>query len=158
MELYKEIRAFYIKMPRPISADSHKIIEALWSMSKDIRICSIDIKNDEILIHSEIEFSLENWEASVRYLKCAILLFKKKYGYIIIRKVSASKEGLKTGLESYKVTKRGVYNSELSGPKCFIEDILKFSGRNKSLQFADAMGKIFSSIEEPDKEKDNEEL
>jgi len=157
MEIYKEIRAFYIKLPRTAVLDSKKIAEALWSLSKEVRISSIEINNDEILIHSDIEFSLKNWDASVRYLKYAILLFKKKYGYIIMRKVSASREGLKTELESYKITNRGIYNAEIPGSKGFVDDIVRFSGRNKSLQFADAMGNISSPTEEPEQETDSEE-
>lgn len=158
MEIYKEIRAFYIKLPRAAAVDSKKITEALWSLSKGISICSIDIKNDEILIHSEIEFSLENWDASVRYLKYAILLFKKKYGYIIIRRVLASSDGLKVELNGYKITKRGIYNSEIPSSKCFIEDMIRFSGRNKSIQLADTMSNILKQIDNTDKKTDKEEL
>lgn len=158
MEIYREIRAFYIRLPRPITHTSQKLIEALWSLSKGIHIISIDIQNDEILIHSEVEFSFENWEASVRYLKAIILLLKKKYGYIIMRRVIASKNGLRTELEGYKVTKRGVYLSELPDSPGLIEDALKFSGGNKRLEFTDSMGNIFKSIEDPEKEADGEEF
>lgn len=158
MEIQREIRAFYIKLPRPITHTSQKLIEALWNLSKGIHIISIDIQNDEILIHSEVEFSFENWDASVKYLKSIILLLKKKYAYIIVRRVIASKNGLKTELEGYKITKRGVYLSDLPDCPGLIEDALRFSGRNKGLQFADSMENIFKSIEEQDKETDSEEF
>lgn len=158
MEIYKEIRAFYIKVQRPAAVDSKKMREALWSLSREINVCSIDIKNDEILIHSKIEFSPENWDASIRYLKYAILLFKKKYGYIVIRKVTASPDGLKTVLEGYKVTKRGIYNADIPGSKSFIDDLVRFSGRNKILQIADSIENILTSIDDPKKETGNEEL
>lgn len=158
MEIQREIRAFYIKLPSPITTPSQKIIEALWSLSKGAHISSIDINNNEILIHSEAEFSFENWNASIKYLKSILLLLKKKYAYIIIRKVIASKNGLKTELESYKITKRGVYLSDLPDSPYLIEDALRFSGRNKGLQLADSMGNIFKSIEDQDKETDSEEF
>lgn len=157
MEIQREIRAFYIKLPRPITHTSQKLIEALWSLSKGMHIISIDINNDEILIHSDVEFSFKNWDISIKYLKSIILLLNKKYAYIIVRRVIASKNGLKTELEGYKVTKRGVYLSELPDSPGLIEDALRFCGRNKGLQFADSIGNIFKSIEEPDKEADGEE-
>ncbi len=158
MEIQREIRAFYIKLPSPINTPSQKIIEALWSLSKGVHISSIDISDNEIFIHSEVEFSFENWNAAIKYLKSIISLLKKKYAYIIIRRVIASKNGLKTDLEGYKVTKRGVYLSDLPDSPVLIEDALRFSGRNKGLQLADSMGNIFKSIEDQDKETDSEEF
>ncbi len=158
MEIYKEIRAFYIKLQRPIAVDRKKMIQALWNLSKEVHICSIDVKNDEILIHSKIEFSPESWDVSLRYLKYVMLLFKKKYGYIILRKISAFPDGLKTDLESYKVTKRGIYNADIPGSKSFIDDILRFSGSNKSLQIIDPIKDVKASIEDSNKKTENEEL
>lgn len=156
MEIYKEIRAFYIKLPKTARVDTKKMIADLWSLSKEIHICSIEVQDDGIQIHSEIEFSPETWEASVRYLKCAILLFRKKYGYLIIRKVLASPNSLKTELESYKVTKRGIYNADIPDCKSFIDDILRFSGSNKSL-LSDTLDDILIHIDDSDIEKENEE-
>lgn len=134
-----------------------KISEALWSLSRGLHISSIEISNNEIIIHSEVEFSFENWEACVKYLKSILLLLKKKYGYIIIRRIKASKKGLKTDLEGYKITKRGIYLSDLPDAPYLIEDAIRFSGRNKGLQFADSMNKIFKTIEEQNIETDIEE-
>ncbi len=158
MEIYREIRAFYIKLPTPITSAHQKISEALWSLSRGVHISSIEINNNEILIHSEVEFSFENWEACVRYLKSILLLLKKKYGYIIIRRIIASKNILKTQLEGYKITKRGVYLADLPDAPYLIEDATRFSGRNKSLQFADSMSKILRTIDEQGKEVDGEEF
>ncbi len=157
MEIQREIRGFYIKLSSPINAPpAPKIIEALWSLSNGVSISSIDINKDEIFIHSEADFSFENWDASVKYLKSVILLLRKKYGYIIIRRVIASKNKLRTELESYKITKRGVYLSELPNSPEIINDALRFSGRNKRLQFTEFIANIFRTIDDQDKEPDGQ--
>lgn len=155
MEIQREIRGFYIKLATPISPPpTPKIVEALWSLSFGVPISSIDINKDEIFIHSEGEFSFENWDASVKYLKSVISLLSKKYGYIIIRRVIASKTKLRTELEAYKITKRGVYLSELPNSPEIINDALRFSGRNKRLQFKEFIANIFKTMDDQDKEPD----
>jgi hypothetical protein len=73
---------------------------------------------------------------------------------MVIRKVSAARNALKTEIESYKVTKRGVYNAELPESSDFLEDIIRFSGRNKKIQQIEAMEKLFKYIEEQEKNED----
>jgi hypothetical protein len=155
MELYREIRAFYIKLPYPYRTISQDMVNGLWNLSRELAICAIDInKKNEVLMHSEIEFSLENWNNTIRYLRSAINLLNSKSGYMVIRKVSAARNALKTEIESYKVTKRGVYNAELPESSDFLEDIIRFSGRNKKIQQIEAMEKLFKYIEEQEKNED----
>lgn len=158
MELYREIRAFYIKLQYPHKTINHDIVDGLWNLSRELAICAIDIsKKSEVLIHSEIEFSLENWNNTIRYLRSAINLLNSKSGYMVIRKVSALRNALKTEIESYKVTKRGVYNADLPESPDFLEDIMRFSGGNKKLQQIEAMEKLFRFIEEQEKNEDKKE-
>lgn len=155
MELYREVRAFYIKLPYSYKEVSHDIVDALWSISRDFAVSAIDInKNNEVLIHSEIEFTLENWNDAIRYMRSVNSLLNTKSGYLAVRKVIALASGVRTEIEGYKVTKRGVYNTEL--PECpdFIEDIIRLSGRNKRRQQIDAMEKLFRFIEEQEKDDD----
>ncbi|MCX7914480.1 MAG: hypothetical protein N2511_07840 [Thermodesulfovibrionales bacterium] len=142
MLLYKEIRVLYIKFPAPINAFSLKVIKVLWELPKEIPISFIDIYKNEIFVHTEAEFTQRNWDASVGYMRMMLQLFNKKSGFIVIRKISASRSHLKTRLESYKVTTRGVYLSELPNSPELIEDALRFSGRNKRLQFDDFIANI----------------
>lgn len=155
MELFREIRAFYIKLPYSYKAVDQEMIDGLWKMSAELPVSTIDIAiGDEVLIHSEIEFSLSNWNEAITYLRSALNTLGAKSGYLIVRKVAAITGSLKTEIEGYKVTKRGVYNSELPESTDFIMDIMKFSGRNKRFQQMDAMGKLFRFIEEKEKDSD----
>lgn len=159
MELYREIRAFLIKLPYSYREITQDIVDSLWNLSRDISITAIDInKNSEVLIHSEIEFSLKTWNAVLNYLKSVITVLNVKNAYIAVRKVTASSVAVKTDVECYKVTKRGVYNAELPDSPDFIEDIIKFSGRNKRLQQLSSMEKLFRFIEEQEKDKDNDKM
>ncbi len=160
MELQREIRAFYIKLPLPYfyREITQETVDSLWGMSKELSINAIDInKNNEVLIHSDIEFSLANWNDAVKYLRAITSLLNVKSGYLLVRKVIALKNSVGTELESYKVTKRGVYNAEMPESPDFIEDVIRFSGRNKKLQQIDAMEKLFRFIEEQEKDKDKED-
>ncbi|MCC6346322.1 MAG: hypothetical protein IT388_03965 [Nitrospirales bacterium] len=156
MELYREIRAFFIKLPYSYREISQDIIDSIWNLSKDISISAIDInKSGEVLVHAEIEFSLEHWNDAIQYLRSALSLLNVKNGYIAVRKVVATANSVMTEIEGYKVTRRGVYNAVLPESPDFLEDIIRFSGRNKKLQQIDAMEKLFRFIEE--QEKDNPE-
>lgn len=156
--MYREIRAFYIKLPYPYRKVSQDIIDGLWNLSRDIAVSAIDINREsEVLIHSEIEFSLESWNEAITYLRSAIGLLNVKNGYIAVRKVLASANSLTTEIEAYKVTKRGVYNAELPESPDFIEDLIRLSGRNKRLQQIDAMEKLFRFIEEQEKDGSEED-
>ncbi len=158
MELFREIRAFYIKMPCAYNKISQDITDRLWNLSRNISISTIDISRDnEVLIHAEIEFSLESWNSAIEYLRSAIDLLNVKNGNIAIRKIIASGGALKTEIEGYKVTRRGVYNAEMPESPDFIEDIIRFSGRNKKLQQIDAMEKLFRFIEEQEKDSGEED-
>ncbi|MBI3592714.1 MAG: hypothetical protein HY099_04450 [Nitrospirae bacterium] len=158
MELYREIRAFFVKLPYPYRDVSQNIIDSLWNLSRELSVCAIDInKEDEVLIHLEIEFSLENWNEAINYLRATIATLNVKNGHIAVRKVVASENALKTEIECYKVTKRGVYNAELPEAPDFIEDVIRFSGRNKRLQQIDAMEKLFRFIEEQEKDGSDDE-
>ncbi|MGD0281140.1 MAG: hypothetical protein ABSB95_02115 [Dissulfurispiraceae bacterium] len=158
MELFREIRAFYIKMPCAYNKISQDITDRLWNLSKNSSISTIDISRDnEVLIHAEIEFSLESWNSAIEYLRSAIDLLNVKNGHIAIRKIIASGAALKTEIEGYKVTRRGVYNAEMPESPDFIEDIIRFSGRNKKLQQIDAMEKLFRFIEEQEKDGGEED-
>ncbi|MCL5062761.1 MAG: hypothetical protein M1443_06080 [Nitrospirae bacterium] len=157
MELYREIRAFYIKLPYSYRDITQEIVDSIWNLSREFSINAIDInKNNEVLIHSDIEFSLASWNDAVRYLRSVTSLLKVKSGYLLVRKVIALKNSVRTELEGYKVTKRGVYNSEMPESPDFIEDVIRLSGRNKKLQQMDAMEKLFRFIEEQEKD-DNED-
>ncbi len=158
MELHREIRAFYIKPPCSHKDINQEVIDSLWNLSRDVSISAIDIsKNGEVFIHSEIEFSLESWNSAISYLRSVISLLNVKNGYIAIRKVLASANALKTEIEGYKVTKRGVYNAELPESPDFLEDLVKLSGRNKRLQQLSSMEKLFRFIEEQEKDTPEEE-
>ena len=159
MELFREIRAFYIKLPYACTKIGQDIIDKLWDLSKDNAISTIDIsKENEVLIHAEIDFSLESWNSAIEYLRSAIALLNVKNGYIAVRKIIASSYALKTEIEGYKVTRRGVYNAEMPESPDFIEDIIRFSGRNKKLQQIDAIEKLFRFIEEQEKDDDKGSL
>ncbi|HCZ12582.1 MAG TPA: hypothetical protein DHV16_10120 [Nitrospiraceae bacterium] len=158
MELFREIRAFYIKLPYSYKAVDQEIVDDLWKMSVELPVNAIDITiTDEVLIHSEIEFSLSNWNEAITYLRSALNALGAKSGYLIVRKVMALSGSLKTEIEGYKVTKRGVYNSGLPESADFILDVMRFSGRNKRLQQIDAMEKLFRFIEEKEKDTDTAE-
>jgi hypothetical protein len=158
MELHREIRAFYIKLPYSYKDITPDIVDGLWEFSKDLAINAIDIsKNNEVLIHSDIEFSLANWNEAIGYMRSVTTLLNAKSGYLLVRKIIGLKNSVRTELEGYKVTKRGVYNAEMPESPDFIEDVIRFSGRNKKLQQIDAMEKLFRFIEEQEKDKDNED-
>ncbi len=157
MELHREIRAFYIKLPYSYKDITPDIVDNLWKLSKDFAITSIDIsKNNEVFIHSDIEFSLASWNEAIGYLRSVTTLLNAKSGYLLVRKIIGLKNSVRTELEGYKVTKRGVYNAEMPESPDFIEDVIRLSGRNKKLQQMDAMEKLFRFIEEQEKDKDNE--
>jgi len=158
MELFREIRAFYIKLPYSCDKSCQDITDRLWNLSLNNSISTIDISNEnEVLIHAKIDFSLESWNEAIDFLRSSIALLNLKNGYIAVRKIIGSKDALKTEIEGYKVTRRGVYNAEMPESPDFIEDIIRFSGRNKKLQQIDAMEKLFRFIEEQDNESVDEE-
>lgn len=161
MELHREIRAFYVKLPISNKTSAQDIVDSLWSISRELPIIEINInintnKIREVLIHSEIEFSLENWTTSIKYLRSAIDLLNAKSGYLIARKIIASKNHISTETEGYKITKRGVYNAELPESPDFIEDVIRFSGRNRRLKQIDAMKKFLEFIKDQENDKENE--
>ncbi len=102
-------------------------------------------------------FHSRDWNEAISYLRSAISLLNVKNGYIAVRKIVASDSALKTEIEGYKVTRRGVYNAEMPESPDFIEDIIRLSGRNKKLQQIDAMEKLFRFIEEQEKDGVDEE-
>ncbi|MEW5746410.1 MAG: hypothetical protein AB1805_13345 [Nitrospirota bacterium] len=158
MELYREIRAFYIKLPYPHKKVSQDLIDKLWNCSRDLTVTSIDVNRDsEAVIHAEIEFSLESWNDAINYLRSIIGLLNVKNGFIAVRKVVATPNALRTEVESYKVTRRGVYNADLPESPDFIEDVIRHSGRNKRLQQIDAMEKLFRFIEEQEKDSSEDD-
>lgn len=158
MELFREIRAFYLKLPYECENICQDITDRLWNMSINNSVSSIDIsKEHEVLIHAEIDFSLENWNEAIAFLRSAIALLNLKNGYIAVRKIIGSADALKTEIEGYKVTRRGVYNAEMPEAPDFIEDIIRFSGRNKKLQQIDAMEKLFRFIEEQENDGADDE-
>lgn len=157
MELHREIRAFYIKLPYSYKEITPHVVDNLWELSKGFAINSIDItENDEVLIHSNIEFSLASWHEAVGYLRSVTTLLKAKSGYMLVRKIVGTKNSLKTELEGYKITKRGVYNANMPESPRFIEDIIRLSGRNKKLEQMDVMEKLFRFIEEQENDNDSE--
>lgn len=158
MELYGEIRAFYVRLPISHKNPDQGIVDSLWDISRGLPIIAIDIntgKTIEVLIHSEMEFSLKNWNASINYLRSLIDLLNAKSGYLILRKIIASRNHISTEVEGYKITKRGVYNAELPESPDFIEDVIRFSGRNKRLLQMDAMEKLFRFCEDEENDKEN---
>ncbi|MBF0557863.1 MAG: hypothetical protein HQL08_03680 [Nitrospirae bacterium] len=158
MELFREIRAFYIKLPYECENICQDITDRLWNLSNNNSVSTIDIsKGNEVLIHAEIDFSLENWNDAIDFLRSSIALLNVKNGYVAVRKIIASRDALKTEIEGYKVTKRGVYNAEMPESPDFIEDIIRFSGRNKKLQQIDAMEKLFRFIEEQENDSADDE-
>lgn len=158
MELHREIRAFYIKLPYSSKSITQDIVHSLWNISRELAINAIDInENNEVLIHSDIEFSLANWNDAIKYLRTVASILNAKSGYLLVRKVIALNDLVKTELECYKVTKRGVYNTEMPESPDFIEDVIRLSGRNKRLQQIDVMEKLFRFIKEKEKDKDKGE-
>lgn len=160
MELHREIRAFYVKLPISNKTPAQDIVDSLWNTSRELPIIEININTNkirEVLIHSEIESSLENWTISIKYLRSAIDLLNAKSGYLIARKIIASKNHISTEAEGYKITKRGVYNAELPESPDFIEDVIRFSGRNRRLKQIDAMKKLLEFIKEQENDKENED-
>ncbi|MFA5353315.1 MAG: hypothetical protein WC291_03730 [Thermodesulfovibrionales bacterium] len=147
MELYREIRAFTVKSPRRSSAGTpltQDILGGIREISQGLPISSIETKEDgELILHADLEFSLANWDNAVSFLRSVLSFMKLKRGYLIVRKISGSADSLKTEIEAYKVTKRGVYYTDFSGPADLLEDVMRFSGRNKRLQKMDSMGNIF---------------
>jgi hypothetical protein len=153
MELYREIRGFYTKLTNSDKKLYRAIIDQVIDISEDFPIITVDInKEKELLIHSELEFSLENWNDAIKYLRNLIDFLDLKYGYLFIRKVIATKNSIRTEIESYKITKRGVYNAELPESPDFIEDLIRFSGKVKYLKQIDDMERlrINEDIEEDD--------
>lgn len=158
MELQREIRAFYVKTTNTRRPATQEIIDSLWELSRDFPVVAIDLGPDyEVMIHAALDFSLESWNDAVRYLKSVMSLLDVKSGYIAVRKITASADALKTEIEAYKVTRRGIYNVELPERPDFIEDIIRFSGSNKKLQQIDVMEKLFRFIEEQENNKEGEE-
>jgi hypothetical protein len=153
MEIYREIRGFYTKLTISDRRIHRAIIDQIVDISEDFPIITVDINNEkELLIHSELEFSLENWNEAIKYLRNILDLFDLKYGYLFIRKVIATKNSIRTELECYKITKRGVYNAETPESPDFIEDMIRFSGRVKYLKQIEEMERlrINEDIEEDD--------
>lgn len=158
MELSREIRAFYVKPANLHRTVTQDIVDSLWDLSRDIPVVSIDLGADsEIMIHSALEFSLENWNDAVRYLRSVMSLLDVKSGYLAVRKIMASPDALKTEVEGYKVTRRGIYNVELPERPDFIEDVIRLSGASKKIQQIDVMEKLFRFIEEQENNKEGEE-
>lgn len=152
MELYREIRGFYSKIPRNYKMPDRLIIDQAIEVSEEFPIITIDINGEkELLIHSDLEFSLENWNEAIKYLRNLLEMFDLKYGYVLIRKVIGTKNSIRTEVESYKITKRGVYNAELPESPDFIEDLIRFSGRVKYLKLVDGIEK--SEIEDKEDEE-----
>lgn len=158
MELYREIRAFYVRLPYPYRKVGQDLIDRLWNCSRDLSVTSIDVNRDnEVVVHAEIEFCLESWNEAITFLRAVLALLGVKNGFIAVRKVVATPNALKTEVESYKVTKRGVYNADLPESPDFIEDVIRLSGRNKRLQQIDAMEKLFRFIEEQEKDSSEDD-
>lgn len=155
MELYREIRGFYTKLTISDRKIQRAIIDQIVDISEDFPIITVDINNEkELLIHSELDFSLENWNEAIKYLRNVLDLLDLKYGYLFIRKVIATKNNIRTELECYKITKRGVYNAELPESPDFIEDLLRFSGRVKYLKQIEDIERL--RINNEDIEEDEE--
>ncbi|NTU43370.1 MAG: hypothetical protein HGA78_10080 [Nitrospirales bacterium] len=145
MELHREIRAFTIKVSTRRSGEplQEETRVGLWELSHDIPITSIETKKDEeIIFHSDMEFSLANWDNAIAFLRSTLSLLKVKRGYIFVRKIIGSPDSLKTEIETYKVTKRGVYYTDPSGSPELLKDIMRFSGRNKRLRQAEHQGNL----------------
>lgn len=154
MELYREIRAFYSKISKNYKIPDRLIIDQVFDASEEFPIVTIDInKERELLIHSDLEFSLENWNEAIKFLRNILEMFDLKYGYLFIRKVIGTKNSIRTEIESYKITKRGVYNAELPESPDFIEDLIRFSGRIKQLRYLEG---IRGTEVKEDKEDENE--
>lgn len=159
MELHREIRALYIKLPVPSDQIGRDSIENIWNMSNELLITSVDLNTDsELIIHADIAFSLKHWNETVNFLRDVMNSTGAKSGFIIIRKVLATTEKLSTEIETYKVTKRGVYNSDSPEAPDFIEDVIRYSGGNKRLQQIDAMDNLFRFIEEKENDESSEDL
>lgn len=154
MELYREIRGFYSKIPRNYKMPDRLIVDQVIEVSEEFPIITIDINGEkELLIHSDLEFSLENWNEAIKYLRNLLEMFDLKYGYVLIRKVIGTKNSIRTEVESYKITKRGVYNAELPESPDFIEDLIRFSGRVKYLKLVDGIEKSEMNEDKEDEEK-----
>ncbi|MCE5312005.1 MAG: hypothetical protein LLF86_02500 [Nitrospiraceae bacterium] len=158
MELHREIRALYVKLSTPADQVGRDTIENIWNLSNELLITSVDLTSEaELIIHADIAFSLKHWNDTVNFLRDAMNSTSAKSGFIIIRKVMGSAEKLSTEIETYKVTKRGVYNSDSPESPDFIEDVIRYSGSNKRLQQIDAMDNLFRFIEEKENDESSEE-
>lgn len=154
MELYREIRGFYSKIPKNYKMPERLIVDQVFGVSEEFPIITIDINGEkELLIHSDLEFSLENWNEAIKYLRNILEMFDLKYGYVLIRKVIGTKNSIRTEIESYKITKRGVYNAEIPESPDFIEDLIRFSGRVKYLKLVDRTEKSEMNEDKEDEEK-----
>jgi hypothetical protein len=155
MELYREIRGFYSKIPKNCRMPNRLIADQIFELSEEVPIITIDInKERELMIHSNLEFSLENWNEAIKYLRNIIETLDLKYGYLLIRKVIGTKNSIRTEVESYKVTKRGVYNAEFPESPDFIEDLVRYCGRVKYLKQLEGFGG--SEVKEDIDEDENE--
>lgn len=151
MILHREIRILYVKLASPINTSSLKIIKTLWDLPKGISVCLIDTLGSEIFIHTDSDFTPQNLGASIKYMRLILQLLNKKIGYIIIRKVLASKSSLWTELECYRITKRRVHLSALPDSPELIRDALMLSGRNKRIQSADFFENILRKLDNQNK-------
>lgn len=148
MELHREIRALYIKTSPENSSVTQETIDGLWKLASEIPLVAIDMDGGgDIVLHCAFEFSLDSWNTSMRALRTAMSLLRTKTGYLAVRKVLASTDTLKTDLEWYKVTRRGIYNVDLSDPADIIEDLVRYSGNNKRHQQIGALEKLFRFIQ-----------
>ncbi|MBF0328533.1 MAG: hypothetical protein HQL10_05210 [Nitrospirae bacterium] len=148
MELHREIRALYIKTSAEGSPATQETVDGLWRLAAEIPLVAIDMGDSgDIVLHCAFEFSLDSWNTSMRALRTAMSLLRTKTGYLAVRKVLGSEDALKTDLEWYKVTKRGIYNVDLSDPADIIEDLVRYSGNNKRHQQIGALEKLFRFIQ-----------
>ncbi|MBN2654554.1 MAG: hypothetical protein JXR79_05505 [Nitrospirae bacterium] len=158
MELHREIRALYIKMPASQDQIRKDVIDSVWNMSNELLITSVDLTSEaELIIHSDISFSLKHWNDTVNFVRDVMNLTAAKSGFIIIRKILGTADKLNTEIETYKVTKRGVYNSDTPESPDFIEDVIRYSGGNKRLKQIDAMDNLFRFIEEKENDDKTQE-
>ncbi len=145
MELYREIRAFAVKLPRqkPGDPDRQDLQRELRELSNGLPVSDITVGADgEVVFHAEMDFSLVSWDNAVTFLRSVISFLKLKRGFLFVRKISGDADSLKTEIEAYKVTKRGVYYTEPDGSSWLLEDIMRFSGRNKRLLRTESMGNL----------------
>ncbi len=94
----------------------------------------------------------------MNFVRDVMNLTAAKSGFIIIRKILGTADKLNTEIETYKVTKRGVYNSDTPESPDFIEDVIRYSGGNKRLKQIDAMDNLFRFIEEKENDDKTQKL